>query len=477
MHLARLGARTWAVLGLAVVGFLAVAGALVALAGGPGGTMLGLVLRARPNFVLIVADDMRYDDVEVMPTLRSLAQRGVSFERAFATTPLCCPSRASLLTGQYARYHGVRANEPPSGGFDLFDDRSTLATWLHGGGVRTGLVGRYLNEYRSLYRPPGWDYWFAIWDSSEDRGLYYRYYANHNGDDEFYGSSSEHYLSRVLTRRALQFLRGEPERPFLLWLTPRAPHSPATPDERDKGVFRDLTIGDVPSFDEEDVGDKPASIRALPRLDQDDRTRLLRFRQRQFQSLQSLDRMVADVVAALRADGRLGKTWIIFTSDNGLTVGEHRLPPGKSCGYEECIRIPLIVVPPGGLDRPRTESRLAANIDLAPTVAEIMGVAPGGPVDGRSLLPLVHGRAGEWRGGIVLEQWASEVSDRAFTALRTETMKYVAHETGEEEMYDLAADPYELENLAGSPAHADQKRGLAERLRALVAEPSRVAAR
>ncbi len=207
MRFPGLGARTLAVLGLAVVGFLAAAGALVFLVGGPAAAMLGLAPRARPNVVLIVADDMRYDDVRAMPTVQALAGRGVSFERAYATTPLCCPSRASLLTGQYARHHGVRANERPNGGFDLFDDRSTLATWLQAGGVRTGLVGRYLNEYRSLYRPPGWDSWFAIWDSSEDRGLYYRYYATHNGDDEYYGSSSEHYSSRVLTRRSLQFLR------------------------------------------------------------------------------------------------------------------------------------------------------------------------------------------------------------------------------------------------------------------------------
>ena len=475
MTLPRLSARTWGVLCLAVVGFLAAAGALVFLVGGPAAVMLGLAPRPVPNVVLVMADDMRYDDVQAMPVLQSLAQRGVSFERAFATTPLCCPSRASLLTGQYARHHGVRANELPLGGFERFDDRSTLATWLHDHGVRTGLVGRYLNEYRSLYRPPGWDYWFAIWQSSEDRGLYYRYYATHNDDDEFYGSSSENYSSRVLTRRSLQFLRGEPDRPFMLWLAPRAPHSPATPDERDKGAFKDLTLDVSGSFDEEDVGDKPAAIRALPRLNDAERTRLLSFRQRQFRSLLSMDRMLGEVVEALRADGRLDNTWIIFTSDNGLTVGEHRLPPGKSCGYEECIRIPLIVVPPGGLARPRTVERLVANIDLAPTIAEIMGVQPAAPIDGRGLLPLIDGRDVQWRDGIVIEQWASEVSDRAFTALRTEDAKYVAHETGEEELYDLVADPHELENLAADPSRDADKHALAERLRGLLAEPARVA--
>ena len=471
----RPGPRAWSISGLAGVALLVAVGLLVVLGRGPAAAMLSMVSGARPNVVLIIADDMRYDDLEVMPTVKGLAQRGISFERAYVTTPLCCPSRASLLTGQYARHHGVRANEPPNGGVDLFDDRSTLATWLHDGGVRTGLVGRYLNGYRSLYRPPGWDSWFAIWESSEDRSLYYRYYANNNGDDEFYGSSSENYSSRVLARRSLQFLRGEPERPFLLWLTPRAPHSPATPDERDKGLFRDLVLDTSGSFDEEDVEDKPANIRALPRLDEADRTRLQRFRQRQFQSLQSVDRMVGDVVEALRVDGRLDKTWIIFTSDNGLTVGEHRLPPGKSCVYEECVRVPLVVVPPGGLGQPRTDGRLVANIDLAPTIAELMGVRLAGPVDGQSLVPLLNGRDVQWRDGIVIEQWASEVSDRAFTAVLTDTTKYVAHETGEEELYDLAADPHELRSLAADPAQAEQKRALAERLRALLAVPSQIA--
>lgn len=457
------------------VGLLAATAAVAFWGGRPAAAMLGLGPRTPPNVLLIVADDMRYDDVQAMPTLQTLAQRGISFQRAFVTTPLCCPSRASLLTGQYARNHGVRANEPPNGGFERFDDRSTLATWLNEHGVRTGLVGRYLNEYRSLYRPPGWDSWFAIWDSSEDRGLYYRYNATYNGDDQFYGSSSENYSARVLTRRSLQFLKAETARPFMLWLAPRAPHSPATPDERDKGAFKDLTLDVSGSFDEEDVSDKPADIRALPRLDERERTRLLRFRQRQFQSLLSLDRMVGDVVEALRADGRLDATWIIFTSDNGLTVGEHRLPPGKSCVYEECVRVPLIVVPPGGLDRPRTVDRLVANIDLAPTIAELMGARPSAPVDGQSLVSLIAGKDVQWRDGIVLEQWASEVSDRAFTALRTQDAKYVLHETGEEELYDLAADPDELQSLAADPARADQKRELAERLQALLDAPSQVA--
>jgi N-acetylglucosamine-6-sulfatase len=429
-----------------------------------------------PNVVLIVADDMRFDAVWAMPTVQQFAERGITFTRAFVTTPLCCPSRASILTGQYARSHGVRANEPPLGGIGRFDERSTLATWLQAAGVRTGLVGRHLNGYRALSVPPGWEFWFAILQQGEDNGLYHHYYVNYNGEDEFYGSSSEHYSTRVLGRRALQMLREEPSRPFMLMLTPRAPHAPATPDRRDAGSLRDLQLPWPPSFDESDVSDKPSLVRALPPLSPAERERITGLRRRQLESLRGLDREIASIVEALRSDGRLARTWIIFTSDNGLAMGEHRLHAGKTCAYEECVRVPMVIMPPGGLNVPRIEERLVANIDLAPTVAEIMGITPGGPVDGRSLLPLLNHPSPSWRDGIVLEQWQVEPRGRAaeseaFVALRTEDRKYIRYETGEEELYDETADPYELSNLAGDPARAGEKANLSARLAELLEAP------
>ena len=123
--------------------------------------------QAGPNVLLVVADDMRPDSLDAMPTVRELAGRGVTFTHSFVTTPVCCPSRASIMTGLYARHHGVLTNGPPLGGAERFDDRSTVATWLQATGVRTGLVGRYLNGYTSLAVPPGWDTWFAIWQSDD----------------------------------------------------------------------------------------------------------------------------------------------------------------------------------------------------------------------------------------------------------------------------------------------------------------------
>ena len=424
----------------------------------PGGTP------TRPNVLLIVADDMRPDSLWVMPTLGRLAARGVTFSNAFATTPICCPSRASILTGRYARHHGVLTNVRPDGGVARFDDRSTLATWLQAAGVRTGLVGRYLNGYRSQAIPPGWSYWFGIWTFGEDNSLYHRYYVtNHLGRDEFYGSDSDDYSTRVITKRAQIFLRAYPEQPFMLMLTPRAPHPPATPDQRDAGAFRTAELPLPPSYDEADVSDKPSFIRALNPLTAKEREKLEEIRRRQLETLLGLDRAIESLVETLRADGRLEQTWFIFTADNGLMLGEHRLGIGKGCAYEECARVPLIVVPPSGLPGGWVDERLAANIDLAPTISAIMGVEPGGPVDGLSLLPAIGDPAAPRRDAVVLEGWP-EGDNPGFQALRTATHKYVRHPTGEVELYDLTADPYELENLAARPEQADLLASLAARL-------------
>jgi N-acetylglucosamine-6-sulfatase len=415
--------------------------------------------------VLIVADDMRPDGLWVMPTLTRLAERGVTFPNAFATTPVCCPSRASILTGRYARHHGVLTNLPPNGGVGAFDDRSTLATWLQAAGVRTALVGRYLNGYHEQRIPPGWDYWFGIWTYGEDNGLYYRYYAtNPNGRDEFFGSSSEDHSTRVVTRRALSFLRGEPGRPFMLMLAPRAPHSPATPDVHDRGLFRGAELPLPPSYNEPDVSDKPAEIRDRAPLNAEQLVRIEDVRRRQLETLVGLDRMIGALVGQLEADGRLAQTWFIFTADNGFLLGEHRLPAGKGCAYEECARVPFIVVPPTGIAGPRSDDRLVANIDLAPTIAAIQGTEPERPVDGRSLLPLLDGSVADWRDALILEGWSTRDGDDFFQALRTADRKYVRHPTGETELYDLAADPYELDNLAGRAEQAAEVARLAARL-------------
>ena len=428
---------------------------------------------ARPNVVLIVADDMRSDSLWVMPTLLGLAAErgGVTFDRFFATTPLCCPSRATILTGLYAHHHGVLKNDPPNGGVQAFDDRSTLATWLHDAGVRTGLVGRYLNGYDQEGIPPGWSSWFALWQYSERNGNYFNFRVSDQGEKRYYDGKPDSYSTRVFGQAARRFIAEDLATPFMFYLAPRAPHSPGTPDPLDAGMYKDRELPLPPSYDEEDVSDKPAWIREHGRLRKREIEEIENLRRRQLESLVGLDREIGGLADALRADGRLDHTWFIFTSDNGLLLGEHRLDAGKSCAYEECVRVPLVVIPPpsAGYGAARTDAHLVANIDLAPTIADVMGVRPPMPVDGRSILPLLANPSAPWRDAVILEAW-SESEGKQFAAVRTADRKFV-DSGGDDELYDLAADPYELRNLARTPEHAAERDRLAAHLGVLRATP------
>jgi len=422
----------------------------------------------RPNVLLIVADDMRVDGLQAMPTIQKLAAQGITFSKAMVTTPLCCPSRASILTGRLAHHHGVLTNEAPLGGVEAFDPTSTIATWLQGAGVRTGLIGRYLNQYESLTIPPGWERWFALHQSDDQTGYYTDYHVNDNGVRRYFGADEDDYSTRVLGREARKFLEERRDRPFFLYFTPRAPHSPARPDVEDAGLYKTLDLPVPSSYDEADVSDKPAWIRENGRLREREIEEIELLRRRQLEALVGLDREIAEIVDVLRADGRLATTWIIFTSDNGIVLGEHRLDAGKSCAYEPCVHVPMVVVPPGGLPAGRTDDRLVANIDLAPTISEIMGATVEGPVDGMSWLPLMDGSRTTWRHEILLEQWRDDPEKR-WSGIRTETHKFVRYDNGDEELYDLIADPDELQNLAHDATFTAQRADLASRLDTLLA--------
>lgn len=417
----------------------------------------------QPNVLLIVADDMRVDGLQAMPTMQSLAAHGITFSRALVTTPLCCPSRASILTGQYARHHGVLSNSSPNGGVGSFDDDSTLATWLHARGIRTGLIGRYLNGYDSLEIPPGWDSWFAFHQTSESMSIYRDYEVNDNGVRRHFGDDDDEYSTRVLGRRLRNFLAQQPDRPFFALFAPRTPHAPADPDPQDIDRFQAIQLPVSPAYDEADVSDKPTWVRENGLLRDGEREKIEKLRRRQLEALVGLDREIAQTVEALRADGRLASTWIIFTSDNGIVLGEHRLNTGKSCPYEPCVNVPMIVAPPGGLETGRTDERLVANIDLAPTIAAIMGADTPSWVDGQSILPIIESPSGPWRDAVLLEQWRP-TPDKRWTAVRTATDKFVRYDNGDEELYDLAADPHELDSLARNPVFAEQRARLSARL-------------
>jgi arylsulfatase A-like enzyme len=402
-----------------------------------------------PNIVLILTDDQRVDTLEHMPIVqRELVDRGVSFTRAYATTPHCCPSRASLLTGLYAHHHGVLRNDGSRGGWRGFDDQSTVATWLQAAGMRTLLAGKYLNLYRSYTVPTGWDDWFAIWDTGRK---FHDITVNQNGHAIFYPDREALYSARVLREHVLDAIRSSQADPFFIYLAFDGPHTPAEPARRDRGTFSDLQPPRLPSHNEEDVNDKPGWVRALPPLDTRDVRKLDTLYRRQLESLQVIDRSVGMVTDELRASGRLENTWLVFASDNGLSMGEHRYGPHKSCGYEECVRVPLVIAPPPPLatelELPREDDRLVALMDLAPTFAEIAGIQAGHPVDGMSLLPLLDGKQTDWRAALGLELWADS-SEMSFQGIVTRNWKHLRYNTGEQELYDLVNDPYELVNMA-----------------------------
>jgi N-acetylglucosamine-6-sulfatase len=451
-----------------------------------------------PNIIVIVTDDLDARSVACMRNVQTLlAEEGVTFANAFVTTPLCCPSRASILRGQYAHSHGVLNNTGDNGGFPAFyrldDEESTVATWLQDAGYRTALAGKYLNRYpkgaAESHVPPGWDEWSAFASSDEDEGgSYYSGYAlNEDGRIVVYGQQPSAYSTDVLAARATDFVARTSAAggPFFLYIAPYAPHGPSTPASRHTEAFSDLQAPRVPSFDEADVDDKPAWVQALPPLN-DEQIALLddRYRQR-LRSLLAVDEMVASLVETLGAAGTLDNTYIVFTSDNGYHLGEHGIPIGKQSPYDESLRVPLIVRGPGVAAGAVVDS-MALNIDLAPTFAELAGTSAAGFVDGRSLVPLLDGDPpAAWRHGFLVEhygrtlpsEWGTTepvaveeatqdeeleeadgdevtgitpVGSPPYLGIRTEQYLYVEYASGERELYDMQADPYQLQNLAAT---------------------------
>lgn len=413
-----------------------------------------------PSIVFIVSDDQRWDTMRWMPlTRRLLGAHGLTFRNAFVTNPLCCPSRASILTGRYSHGTGVWANSSPNGGWSSFAaEGSTLPVYLQEAGYETALVGKYLNGYDGSIVPPGWSRWVGMSDSD-----YYGYTLNVDGTTQRHGNDPSEYSTRVLADHAVGVIEGT-DAPLFLMVTPFAPH--AEGDGKRDGV-KDLpvpparldTVGDLggafrsPAWNERDVTDKPAWVRAHAPLDAAAIREIDRFRREQLRALGPLDVAVGRIVDALRRTERLDDALIVFLSDNGYSWGEHRWH-SKQVAYEESIRVPMIVRADALIDRPGTAvDELALNIDLAPTAADFAGVTYPA-VDGTSLVPLFRRGGEDLRSWFLIEHTAT--SDRTpappdYCAIRDERHTYVRYATGETELYDLRADPHQLENLAATP--------------------------
>jgi N-acetylglucosamine-6-sulfatase len=436
---------------------------------------------ARPNVVVVMTDDQTASSVKRMPRTQALlAEAGTTFANSYVNFPLCCPARATFLTGQYAHNHGVLDNTPPAGGFGKFHagyGDNNLATWLQAAGYTNGYVGKYMPGYGNpdpTLVPAGWDDWYAALPSGQE---VYDYSLNENGTVVDYGHTEQDFKQDVITAKAVDFIatNASTAEPFFLTVGYTAPHrglpdpnplapsdceDAAKPAPRHATAFDSEPLPSPPSLNEADVSDKPPSIQGLPLLDDGDLARVTRRHRCQLESLLSVDEGVADIVAALEAGGELDQTLIVFTSDNGFFLGEHRIPGGKIRHYEESSRVPLIIRG-AGFPAGATERTATVNADWTATILDAADVEPGMPADGVSLLPIASDGVPELEREILIES-------QEYRAIRTSRYVYVEHVSGEdagfEELYDLHADPYELESLHGDPAYDALESSLRDRL-------------
>ena len=440
---------------------------------------------ARENVVVIMTDDETAASLSTMQNVNNLlAADGTKFDQAVDSFPLCCPSRATNLTGQYAHNHGVLHNEPPFGGFLQLDSTNTLPLWLQNGGYRTMHVGRYLNGYEAKYGvPQGWTDWVGLPHSAAfnydawkafDHGVVRSYPdAQHPGE----------YLTDFETRKAVELIdQASPgDQPFYLNLWYTAPHrgGPRDPDDprrpgtpspapRHRDAFAGVRMPRPPSFNEKNMYDKPQVVADRPRLSHEFVAGIEENWRQENEALMSVDEGVAQIVEALRRDGELDNTLIVFLSDNGFMHGEHRALAEKVLPYEESIRIPLVMRGPG-VPRGRVDDRLVANVDVPSTILDATDVAPGRIQDGRSLLELLADPGAEWGRDILIENGRGANFVPAYRGIRNYRFLYVEHRTtGELELYDLAKDPYELQSVDGHEQYAWVQHDLHMRLRGLV---------
>ncbi len=445
----------------------------------------------KPNVVIVMTDDQTVEQMRVLKRVRGLIGRtGTTFTRNFSTFPLCCPSRATYLTGQYSHNHQVRGNNPPHGGFYKLDSSNTLPVWLRDAGYATAHIGKYLNHYGSRAPrqiPAGWQEWHGSVDPTTYN--FFDYCLNVNGRLVAYGRDPRFgracpnaqrrpraYQGDLYSRKAVDYInrRAPAARPFFLSVAYLAPHGGgpndarcggyAKPAPRHHGAYAGAALPRPPGFDEPDVSDKPAFIRRLPRLDRPEIARIRTEYQCRRESLLAVDDGVGGMVAALRAKGELDNTLFIFTSDNGFFQGEHRVKRSKIKVYEPSVRVPVLMRGPG-VPRDKRVPTLTGNVDLAATIADAAHARPRRTLDGVSLLELARQPSLFAGRDILLENDPDHGPENPrYSAIRTGRYKYVEYGTGERELYDLRYDPHEERSLHDSPPSADVRRGLAAKL-------------
>lgn len=431
----------------------------------------------QPNIVFVLTDDLSLDLLRFMPHVQAMQRHGLIFEDYFVSDSLCCPSRASIFTGNFPHTTRVFSNFGPDGGFRTFyrrgEESQTFAVALQRAGYLTALMGKYLNGYLDVpgnaadgatvsagthYEPPGW----SKWDVAGFGYHEFNYTLNHNRTLEYFGRRPEDYLTDVLARRGSAFIdqAAQAHKPFFLELSTFAPHSPYIPAPRNGHDFPGLKAPHPPSFDVLPT-DAPRWLADHPPLTWRQLKVINTAFRRRAQSVQAVDRTIGSIEAALQSNGLANNTYIVFSSDNGLHTGEYRLTPGKLTAFDTDIHVPLIVTGPG-VPAGKATSAMSENIDLASTFAAVAGTTL--PSDGHSLLPLLHGQQpSDWRNAALVEhrgprifltdpdfQQSASGSPTSYEAMRTQSFLYVEYADDEHEYYDLRTDPFELHNLASS---------------------------
>ena len=416
-----------------------------------------------------------------MPHVQRLRSRGTTFTNYVVTDSLCCPSRASIFTGCYPHNTGIFTNVGPDGGFALFhargEETDTFATRLQDRGYRTALVGKYLNGYtaqgrvdgKPRYVPPGW----TEWDVAGNGYSEFDYNLNENGKLVHYGSRPRAYLTDVMARKGSAFVHraSAARKPFFLEISTFAPHGPYTPAPRHAADFPGLQAPRTPAFNETDVSDKPPWLRDHPALTPAQIGEIDAAYRARAQAVEAVDDLIGKLEQRLRRDGVADNTYIFFSTDNGLHLGEHRLMPGKLTAFETDIHVPLVVAGPDVLAG-RNVARVTENVDLYPTFVRLGRAGSSPLVDGKGLVPLLRGNpAPDWRDAALVEHHGPDSAAAAgpdaaklgsgnpstYEALRLQHSIYIEYANGGREYYDLESDPYELTNAftSLSPSRVD----------------------
>ena len=420
----------------------------------------------RPNVIIIVSDDQRYGTVkDFMPfTQKEIFDKGASFTKAYVTTPSCCPSRASILTGMYASRHGVRANRFPL-------EKENLLHQMQRAGYRTGLVGKYLNSWPGVPRPEV-DYWVAFKGGSSK---YFNPKLNINGE----WINHEGHITYILGDYVQEFIKESASRedPFFMFFTPNAPHRPIdSPPEhsslfRNQGKYRPISWN--PSRGKLKTTGAPRWIQGINRLKPGRVKKIDNFKVLQSQAVYTLDSAIEGMVNLLDDLGELENTLIFYISDNGYLYGEHGLQ-GKDCAYEEAIHVPFAIRYDKGIEAGGSYSQLVANIDIAPTIYNVTGVDPVEKMDGFSLMPILEGSSSLWRKELLIEGWRNrQRARRPYKAVHEGDWVYIESKGGSAELYNLTSDPFQVDNLARSATFADRAARMKGSLGRMVAAAQR----